>query len=287
MRMGAFDAVAPLQQQRALREVLRKQKAADEAAAAEVAATYLSQANAASTYVPLDATITLPNGTAAAPSLNFAGDTTTGLNTNAGTTIGFAVAGSNVAILDSDQLRMPFGALATPGWSWAGDVDTGVYHPSANTMEVVTAGVSRLKIDATNRWAPRTTYTPSVTGITYGSGGYATGVYSVTDGWCRGAIRVYLGSTAPTVGTGASIGLPSGFAIHATYMNASIGPVTGGDVTGALQIGHAMAVYTTAVEPRFQMTAGSAALSQISATVPITWAVNDYITIHFNYLVSY
>jgi hypothetical protein len=53
--------------------------------------------------------LTLANGSAAAPSLNFAGDTVTGLYLQASQQLGFAIGGANAATLTSTGLKVPVG----------------------------------------------------------------------------------------------------------------------------------------------------------------------------------
>jgi hypothetical protein len=55
--------------------------------------------------------LTLGNGTAAAPSLSFSGDATTGLYLPASNQLGFAVAGVNAGILASTGFRIPVGIV--------------------------------------------------------------------------------------------------------------------------------------------------------------------------------
>jgi hypothetical protein len=53
--------------------------------------------------------LTLANGSAAAPSLNFAGDTVTGLYLQASQQLGFSIGGANAATLTSTGLKVPVG----------------------------------------------------------------------------------------------------------------------------------------------------------------------------------
>ena len=53
--------------------------------------------------------LTLGNGSAAAPSLNFTGDTTTGLYLAASGQLGFAIGGSSAGTLTSSGLLLPVG----------------------------------------------------------------------------------------------------------------------------------------------------------------------------------
>ena len=53
--------------------------------------------------------LTLANGAAASPSLNFVGDTTTGLYLPASGQLGFAISGVNAGTLSSSGLLLPVG----------------------------------------------------------------------------------------------------------------------------------------------------------------------------------
>jgi hypothetical protein len=65
--------------------------------------------NASSATVSSITSLTLGNGTAAAPSLNFLGDNTTGLYLAASGQLGFAIAGANAGTLTATGLLLPVG----------------------------------------------------------------------------------------------------------------------------------------------------------------------------------
>lgn len=102
------------------------------------------------------ASVQLAAGTAAAPSLNFATATTTGLYLAAAGTLGFAVGGAMGATLSATafvlntgvQISAPAGSAAAPGWSFTGDLDTGAYHISANTFGFANNGVLSITFSA-------------------------------------------------------------------------------------------------------------------------------------------
>ena len=65
--------------------------------------------NANSATISYLASLTLGNGSAASPSLNFLGDTTTGLYNPTTGQIGFSISGSNAMTLSSTGLAIPVG----------------------------------------------------------------------------------------------------------------------------------------------------------------------------------
>ena len=68
--------------------------------------------NAQTATVSTFNSVTLGNGSAAAPSLSFSGDATTGLYLAASGQLGFAASGANAATLSSSGLLVPVGISA-------------------------------------------------------------------------------------------------------------------------------------------------------------------------------
>lgn len=128
------------------------------------------------------------------------------------------------------------------------------------------------------------TYTPTTSGFSLGTGGSTSGAYVVRNGWCVGYAKVLMGTTAPTVSTGATLSVPVTAATG--QVATSVGISTGYDATSGLQHGTSILISTTTIESRWAVTSASAVLSQISSTVPITWAANDYLTCAFSYQVA-
>jgi len=99
--------------------------------------------------------ILLPNGTMAAPSLAFVGDTNTGI-TNNGAASNFYVSVDGVfrlAISGSAVNCGMDGSAGTAALSFNSDWDTGLFHPAANVLAVTTAGAERLRVAADGRIA--------------------------------------------------------------------------------------------------------------------------------------
>ena len=99
--------------------------------------------------------ITLPQGSAAAPSYAFSGDLDTGIYSAAGNNIQFSTNGvERAGVGDSNfNFSVPIyaqnGAFNTPSVTFTSDPDTGLYRPAADTIGFSTAGLKRFEITPT------------------------------------------------------------------------------------------------------------------------------------------
>jgi len=98
--------------------------------------------------------LTIPNGTAGAPSLNFSSSTTTGLYSSTPNVLGFAASGSEKATLSSSALTslVPVlgvtGTAASPSFSFSSDTNSGIYSSASDEIGVSTGGTQRLNISS-------------------------------------------------------------------------------------------------------------------------------------------
>jgi hypothetical protein len=95
------------------------------------------------------------DGTVAAPAVSFSAETTTGLYRSASNALSFAIAGINALTINATDavfakaVRAPAGTVALPGYAFSGDLDNGWWAPAADTQAFSTAGVERMRINAT------------------------------------------------------------------------------------------------------------------------------------------
>ena len=136
---------------------------------------------------------------------------------------------------------------------------------------------------------PTTAYTPATNYISYGTGGTTSASYHRSDGWCDVSIFTGFGTASAGVITAAgptwTVPFIGDSAASATQ---AMGSVTMYDATGSQ---HALTPYmqnASLIEPRISVVNGVyvSGLGQISNTVPITIAVNDYIRIKIRYCMS-
>ncbi len=112
----------------------------------------------------------LPDGTAAAPTLAFSSETTTGLYQSSANTLGFATSGVERATLNNgaftldEQLESADGSASAPGYGFTAQTNTGMYRPAGTTIGFTTAGVQRMTID-------NTTVTTQLPMVINGTGG--------------------------------------------------------------------------------------------------------------------
>ena len=136
-----------------------------------------------------------------------------------------------------------------------------------------------------------TAYTPTLTGLTVGTGGLPTNVGR----WVREGnfidveAIITLGTTGFSVGTGFTISLP--FPADSTFNQSAtiIGISTLSDATGPLYPAPTVLIAASTVETRYQSTASataSSSLGQCGATSPFTWAASDRITMKARYRVA-
>jgi hypothetical protein len=125
---------------------------------------------------------------------------------------------------------------------------------------------------------PTQTYTPTLTNITLGNG-TLTGTYHRSDGWCDFAVSVVFGSTT-TMGTDPTIGLP----VATNLIRENELSVAMIDLSPVVRYtGHNVAVaggVASVVVQALTATGTYVSATQITATVPMTWATGDvlYVT---------
>jgi hypothetical protein len=101
---------------------------------------------------PANINLQLADGTAAAPSLNFANDTNTGIFRPAADTIGFAEGGTEALRINSDaQTVHPLGTALLPSMTFTGDVNTGIFSPTADTIAFTEGGAEAMRIDSSGQ----------------------------------------------------------------------------------------------------------------------------------------
>jgi hypothetical protein len=90
------------------------------------------------------------SGTAAAPSITFAGDLDTGVYASATNQVSITTSGTERLRIDATgQIEAAsLGTAAAPAYSFTADPDTGVYSPGTNQLAISTAGTGRLFVDA-------------------------------------------------------------------------------------------------------------------------------------------
>ena len=84
--------------------------------------------------------ITLGTGTATNPSLNFSGNTNTGVYLPATGQVGISISGSLASTFTATGLTLPVGAVTTPGLNFAGYTSTGIYIDGSGNLDVSIAG---------------------------------------------------------------------------------------------------------------------------------------------------
>jgi hypothetical protein len=100
----------------------------------------------------LDGTLTLEDGTAAAPGLAFTSDLNTGLFRVGADQVAISTGGtsrlavSTTAVSSTLAVDVPLGAVGTPSLTFTGDLNTGIYSPGADQLAITTGGTSRLAV---------------------------------------------------------------------------------------------------------------------------------------------
>ena len=127
------------------------------------AGTGISISNGAGsiTITATDGNITLDDGTAAAPSLNFTNEATTGLFRASANVMGFAVAGTSRATLTTTGLTVAgtitptgsvhaaAGSVGNPSLAFNSDQDTGLFSIGANNIGLAVGGAKVLDVAST------------------------------------------------------------------------------------------------------------------------------------------
>ena len=109
--------------------------------------------NAWITLRELDGTLTIEDGTAAAPGLAFTSDLNTGLFRVGADQVAISTGGtsrlavSTTAVSSTLAVDVPLGAVGTPSLTFTGDLNTGIYSPGADQVAITTGGTARLNAD--------------------------------------------------------------------------------------------------------------------------------------------
>ena len=109
--------------------------------------------NAWITLRELDGTLTIEDGTAAAPGLAFTSDLNTGLFRVGADQVAISTGGtsrlavSTTAVSSTLAVDAPLGAVGTPSLTFTGDLNTGIYSPGADQVAITTGGTARLNAD--------------------------------------------------------------------------------------------------------------------------------------------
>jgi microcystin-dependent protein len=99
-------------------------------------------------------TVSIPAGSAAAPSLRFSGDTDTGLYNSASNVIDITAAGTRSHYFSQSYstanvpLRVPDGTAAAPSITNSGDENTGIFFGAADEVSITTGGTERAQFDS-------------------------------------------------------------------------------------------------------------------------------------------
>jgi len=218
-----------------------------------------------------DGNITLDDGTAAAPSLNFTNEPTTGLFRASANVMGFAVAGTSRATMTATGMTVTgtlaptgsvhaaAGTVGNPSLAFSADQNTGLYNIGADNIGVAAGGAKVLDIATTGLGV---TGTLSVSGVaTLGAGAIlntpasatltnatglplttgVTGTLAVTNGGTGVTTSTGSGanvlSTSPTLTTPISATLTSPAATNLTLGTTSYGTaLTVASATGTVSI---------------------------------------------------
>jgi hypothetical protein len=100
-------------------------------------------------------TFTVIAGSAANPSLQFAGSTNTGFSAQTPNKLSFDTLGIERASLDATAfiaqvpMQVPYGSATAPAYTFSGDINTGIYDKAADTLGFATNGTERMTINST------------------------------------------------------------------------------------------------------------------------------------------
>lgn len=192
----------------------------------------------------------LPSGSAAAPTLPFAVDPTTGLFLNAVGQMGVAASGALVAFFDangttSSQFNAADGAAGTPSHTFITDPTTGAYLAAPGQLGLAAGGVNIATLDSTGLTLNAGTFlgpngapgTPSYSFIT----DPITGFYMATPtslGWSVGGVNVALLDANGFQTSGGAVGTPSySFIVDPSLGIYNVGGGVLGLASGGAQIG--------------------------------------------------
>jgi hypothetical protein len=107
----------------------------------------------ASTTLSGISSLTLATASAASPSLNFSGNTTTGLFQPATGTIGFSSSGSEVGRITQYGYNAISGSAAHPSYAFTSSPTTGMYSAGANQINFSNNGVLSLSASSAGAWS--------------------------------------------------------------------------------------------------------------------------------------
>ena len=94
-----------------------------------------------------------PGGPASAPAYSFSGDTNTGMYSDSGDNLSFAVGGSNILTMFDGAanlvaiLRVNSGDVSSPGFQFRLDNNTGMSNPGGDILGFSTGGLEKMRID--------------------------------------------------------------------------------------------------------------------------------------------
>ena len=162
----------------------------------------------------LDGTLTIEDGTAAAPGLAFTSDLNTGLLRVGADQVAISTGGtsrlavSTTAVSSTLAVDVPLGAVATPSLTFTGDLNTGIWSPAADTIAFSEGGAEAMRIDSSSRLLVGTSsdlasYNLQVANTS--GNGIAAMSYSSTGG--DGAYITLYHSKSGTVGTHSTLGV--------------------------------------------------------------------------------
>ena len=208
------------------------------------AGTGISISNGAGsiTITATDGNITLDDGTAAAPSLNFTNEPTTGLFRASANVMGFAVNGTSRATMTTTGLTVAgtitptgsvhaaAGSVGNPSLAFNSDQDTGLFSIGANNLGVAVGGAKVLDVASTGltvtgALGATSLTSPASTNLTLAAGGTNQNVVITPSG----TGNVGIGTTGPSVsleiktagGTAAALRLTDGNSRYAELRKAS------------------------------------------------------------------
>lgn len=126
--------------------------------------------------------LTLGNGTAASPTINF-GDATTGIyRATSADTISIGISGSQRVLFDTTGITMgagkffgPGGSAAAPTYSFLSDNNSGMYSNNSGTVYLVSDGTARLTVDSSGATVNGTVSAGYL--VSTGNGIEAQGIY--------------------------------------------------------------------------------------------------------------
>ena len=161
-----------------------------------------------STTITAAGEVLAADGSAAAPTYSFAGDTDTGMFLASADTLRLSVGGSSELTVNSEvqsdvTVDIPDGVLLTPALSFTSDTNTGLFRSGADTVQFVAGGSAGMTVTF-----PAATTQPNVTlgsaNVAYGATTAGERVVLVEDvsvapsGTASGGGRFYVSGTTPT-----------------------------------------------------------------------------------------